>query len=193
MSQKKVLILAGDAVEALEVMYPYYRLLEEGCEVTIAAPSKKKLQTVVHDFTGWDTYEEKSGYLLEAHAAFRDVNAEEYDGLVIPGGRAPEYIRLDPHVGEIVKHFFLADKPVAAICHASLIFETIPEVIEGRSLTAYIACKPGVEMAGATYVANSTFHVDGNLVSAHAWPDLPVFMRSFMELLNASQAKENVS
>lgn len=113
------------------------------------------------------------------------MNAEEYDGLVIPGGRAPEYIRLDKKVQETVKHFFEAEKPVAAICHASLIFETIPEVIRGRSLTAYIACKPGVEMAGGTYVTDSTCHVDGNLVSAHAWPDLPAFMRAFMQLLNS--------
>lgn len=180
---KKVLMLAGDAVEALEVYYPYYRLLEEGYEVTLAGPSKKKLQTVVHDFTGWDTYKETPGYLIEANAAFSEVDPSEFDGLVIPGGRAPEYIRLDPKVQTIVKHFFEENKPVAAICHASLIFETIPEVLEGRTLTAYIACKPGVEMAGGTYVDDRTCHVDGNLVSAHAWPDLPSFMREYMNLL----------
>ncbi|HWO75154.1 MAG TPA: DJ-1/PfpI family protein [Bacillus sp. (in: firmicutes)] len=180
---KKVLILAGDAVEALEVFYPYYRLLEEGYEVTIAAPQKKKLQTVVHDFTGWDTYEEKLGYLLEANAVFSEVDPTEYEGLVIPGGRAPEYIRLEKDVQAIVKHFFEENKPIAAICHASLIFETIPEVLKGRTLTAYIACKPGVEIAGGNYVSESTSYVDGNLVSAHAWPDLPSFMREFLQLL----------
>lgn len=180
---KKILMLAGDAVEALEAFYPYYRLVEEGYEVTIAAPKKKKLQTVVHDFTGWDTYEEKAGYLLEAHAEFGDVDPKSFDGLVIPGGRAPEYIRLDEHVKKIVKHFFEENKPVAAICHASLIFEMMPEVMKGRTMTAYIACKPGVEAAGGTYVSDRTTYVDGNLVSAHAWPDLPEFMREFMKLL----------
>lgn len=180
---KNVLIVAGDAVEALEVYYPYYRLLEEGYHVTIAAPKKKKLNTVVHDFADWDTYVEKQGYLIEAHAAFADIDPSQYDGLVIPGGRAPEYIRLDADLQRIVRHFFEANKPIAAICHASLIFETMPDVLKGRSLTAYIACKPGVEALGATYVSDSTTHVDQNLVSAHAWPDLPVFMREFIRLL----------
>jgi protease I len=183
MMSKKVLIVTGDAVEALEVYYPYYRLLEEGYDVTIAAPKKKKLQTVVHDFTGWDTYEEKQAYLIEAHAAFADIDPTQYDAIVIPGGRAPEYIRLDADLQRIVRHFFEANKPIAAICHASLIFETMPDLLKGRSLTAYIACKPGVEALGATYVSDSTVHVDQNLVSAHAWPDLPGFMREFIRLL----------
>ncbi|WAA11002.1 DJ-1/PfpI family protein [Fervidibacillus albus] len=190
--EKNVLILAGDAVEALEVFYPFYRLLEEGYEVTIAAPKKKKLQTVVHDFTGWDTYEEKPGYLLEANVTFDEVDPEAFDGLVIPGGRAPEYIRLDPNVKKIVKHFFEANKPIAAICHASLIFETIPEVVKGRTMTAYIACKPGVEAAGGTYVSDRTTYVDENLVSAHAWPDLPTFMREFMKLLEKKTTMQQV-
>ena len=104
-------------------------------------------------------------------------------GIVIPGGRAPEYIRLDADLQRIVRHFFEANKPIAAICHASLIFETMPDLLKGRSLTAYIACKPGVEALGATYVSDSTIHVDQNLVSAHAWPDLPAFMREFLRLL----------
>lgn len=180
---KKVLIVTGDAVEALEVYYPYYRLLEEGVEVTIAAPKKKTLHTVVHDFTDWDTYTEKPGYLLEAHAAFADINPEEFDGLVIPGGRAPEYIRLDENLPKIVRHFFEANKPVAAICHASQVLEVVPDLVKGKNMTAYIACKPSVEAMGATYITE-TSHVDNNLVSAHAWPDLPVFMREFLKLLN---------
>ncbi|KXG08871.1 DJ-1/PfpI family protein [Anoxybacillus rupiensis] len=180
---KNVLIVAGDAVEALEIYYPYYRLLEEGYQVTIAAPKKKKLHTVVHDFANWDTYVEKQGYLIEAQAAFADIDPNDYDGLVIPGGRAPEYIRLDADLQRIVRHFFEANKPIAAICHASLIFETMPDVVKGRSLTAYIACKPGMEALGATYVSDRTIHVDQNLVSAHAWPDLPIFMREFIRLL----------
>ncbi|HEY8530242.1 MAG TPA: DJ-1/PfpI family protein [Paenibacillaceae bacterium] len=180
---KKVLILAGDAVEALEVYYPYYRCLEAGYDVTIAAPSKKKLQTVVHDFIeGVDTYIERTGYGIEAHEAFENIKPEEYDGLIIPGGRAPEYIRLNEHVPRIVKHFFDAGKPIAAICHAAQILSTIPEVLQGRELTAYIACKPEVKAAGGTYV-DKPLHVDRNLVSGHAWPDLPGFMREFIALL----------
>lgn len=180
---KKVLIIAGDAVEALEVYYPYYRCLEQGYDVTIAAPSVKKMQTVIHDFIdGMDTYVEKTGYGLEANAAFEDVNPDEFDGLIIPGGRAPEYLRLNDHVAKIVRNFFEADKPVAAVCHAAQIFAVIPDVIKGRELTAYIACKPEVQAAGATYVEEH-LHTEGNLVSGHAWPDLPGLMKGFIQLL----------
>lgn len=180
---KKVLIIAGDAVEALEVYYPYYRCLEQGYDVTIAAPSVKKMQTVIHDFIdGMDTYVEKTGYGLEANAAFEDVNPDEFDGLIIPGGRAPEYLRLNDHIAKIVRHFFEADKPVAAVCHAAQIFAVIPDVIKGRELTAYIACKPEVQAAGATYVEEH-LHTEGNLVSGHAWPDLPGLMKGFIQLL----------
>jgi protease I len=179
---KKVLIVTGDAVEALEVFYPYFRLLEADIEAVIAAPQKKKLNTVVHDFTDWDTYTEKPGYLLDAHVSFDEVNPEDFDGLVIPGGRAPEYIRLHPGLTQIVRHFFEQNKPVAAICHAAQVLETVSDVLKDRSLTAYIACRPSVENMGATYVTE-TLHVDGNLVSGHAWPDLPGFMREFLKLL----------
>lgn len=180
---KKVLIVTGDAVEALEIYYPYYRLLEEGFDVTIAAPKKKKLHTVVHDFADWDTFVEKPGYLIDAHASFAEIDPTQYDALIIPGGRAPEYIRLDENLPKIVRHFFEANKPVAAICHASLVLETLPDIMKGRNMTAYIACKPGVEAIGANYVSEPT-HVDNNFVSAHAWPDLPAFMREFIKLLN---------
>jgi protease I len=180
----KVLILTGDAVEALEVFYPYYRLLEEGHEAVIAAPKKKKLQTVVHDFEpGMDTFTEKWGYGLEAHVAFSDVRPEEYDGLIIPGGRAPEYIRMEKEVPSIVKHFFENNKPVGAICHAALVFSVVPEAVKGRKFTAFTTCRPEVEQLGATYVTD-TLHVEGNLVSGHAWPDLPGFMKEFLKLLN---------
>ncbi|MFJ7953155.1 DJ-1/PfpI family protein [Lysinibacillus sp. NPDC096418] len=177
---KNILIIAGDAVEALEIYYPYYRCLEAGYTVTIAAPSAKKLQTVLHDFVdGVDTYIERPAYGLEAHAAFEDVVPKQFDGLIIPGGRAPEYIRLNEYVPAIVRHFFEENKPVAAVCHAAQIFATIPEVLEGRELTAYIACKPEVQVAGGTYI-NANLHTDGNLVSGHAWPDLPGLMREFI-------------
>ncbi|PTX63165.1 protease I [Melghirimyces profundicolus] len=180
----KVLILTGDAAEALEVFYPYYRLLEEGHEVTIAAPTKKKLQTVVHDFEPhMETFTEKHAYGLEAHASFDEVKPEEFDGLIIPGGRAPEHIRMHERIPSIVKHFFDENKPVGAICHAALVFAVVPEVAKGRSMTAFSNCRPEVEQAGARYVEEH-LHTEGNLVSGHAWPDLPGFMKEFLKLLN---------
>lgn len=180
---KSVLILAGDAVEALEIYYPYFRCLEEGYEITIAASSAKKLHTVIHDFVGWETYTEKEGYLIDATSSFAEIRPEKYDGLIIPGGRSPEHIRLNEHVPPIVGHFFSANKPIAAVCHASLVLTTIPEHIKSREMTAYIACKPEVDAAGATYV-DTSLHIDGNLISGHAWPDLPGLMRAFIEKLN---------
>ena len=181
---KKVLIVTGDAVEALEVFYPYYRCLEEGYETTIAAPTKKVLNTVVHDFEDWETYTEKRGYKIEAHASFAEIDPADYDGLIIPGGRAPEYIRLNEHLPGIVAHFFETNKPIAVVCHGSLIFSTISEKLKGRTLTAYTACRPDVERMGAKYISEP-FHVEGNLISGHAWPDLPTIMKEFIKKLNA--------
>jgi len=180
---KKVLLITGDAVEALEVFYPYFRLQEAGIEAVIASPSKKTLHTVCHDFVGWETYTEKPAYQLESDAAFDDINPEEFDGLIIPGGRAPEYIRLNENVPRIVRHFVEMNKPIGAICHAVQVLEVMRHELSGRSMTAYIACKPSVESLGATYISKH-LHVDGNLVSGHAWPDLPGFMREFLKLLN---------
>jgi protease I len=182
---KKVLILTGDAAEVLEVYYPYFRLLEEGCEAIIASPTKKTLHTVVHDFVeGWDTYTEKPGHLLQSHIGFADVEPSDYDGLIIPGGRAPEYIRSDANLPRILRHFLEADKPVGAICHAAQVFAALKDnsFFEGRTMTAYNACRLDVEQLGANYAAD-TLHVDGKLVSGHAWPDLPGFMREFLKLL----------
>lgn len=180
----KILLIAGDAVEALEVYYPYFRVLEEGYEAVIASPKKKVLRTVVHDFEGWDTYTEKPGYQLESHLSFEDVNPEEYAGLIIPGGRAPEYIRLNEHIPRIVGHFFAENKPVASICHGVLVLHALKNNTHftGRNMTAYTACRPDVESLGAIY-PSETLCVDGNLVSGHAWPDLPGFMREFFKLL----------
>ncbi|GIP41427.1 protease [Paenibacillus sp. J31TS4] len=180
----KILLLAGDAVEALEIYYPYYRVLEEGYEAVIASPKKKVLRTVIHDFEGWDTYTEKPGYQLESHIAFADVDPSDYAGLVIAGGRAPEYIRLDENIPRIVGHFFETNKPVGAICHAALVLGVLPDksIFEGRKITAYTACRPDVAQLGAQY-SSETLCVDGNLVSGHAWPDLPGFMREFFRLM----------
>jgi deglycase len=180
----KILMLAGDAAESLEVMYPYQRLLEEGYEVVIAAPSKKKLQFVVHDFVdGYDTYTEKPGYTWPADLAFSDVKPEDYVALVIPGGRAPEYIRNDPDVQRIIKHFFGDNRPVAQICHAPLALAAAG-VLNGRRTAAYPALAPDVRAAGAQFI-DSEAVVDGNMVSARAWPDHPAWMREFIALLRS--------
>jgi len=181
----KVLIITGDGAEALEVMYPYQRLLEEGFEVDIAAPSAKKIQTVVHDVEeGWDTYSEKLGYKVEANLAFSDVKPEDYVALVVPGGRAPEYIRNDSDVQKIVRHFFKEDLPVAHLCHAPLVLAAAG-VLEGRETAAFPFLKPDVEQAGATFVDGGDV-VDGNMVSARAWFDHPTWMREFMRVLKTS-------
>jgi deglycase len=192
----KVLLLAGDAAESLEVLYPYQRLTEEGYEVQIAAPSKKKLQFVVHDFVdGYDTYTEKPGYTWEADLAFSDVDPAEYAALVIPGGRAPEYIRNDPDFQRIAKSFFSDDKPVAQLCHAPLALAPLG-VLEGRRTAAYPALEPDVTAAGAEYVDGAGV-VDGVMVSARAWPDHPAWMREFVRILREraplEQAQEAVA
>ena len=178
----KVLLLTGDAAESLEVMYPYQRLLEEGYEVDIAAPTKRKLQFVVHDFVdGFDTYTEKLGYTWDADLAFADVDPADYAALVIPGGRAPEYIRNDDDVKRIIRHFFDDSKPVAELCHAPLTLAAAG-VLEGRPTAAYPALEPDVQAAGAEFVDGAGV-VDGVLVSARAWPDHPEWMREFVRIL----------
>lgn len=180
----KILILAGDAAESLEVLYPYQRLREEGHEVHIAAPSKKRLQFVVHDFVeGYDTYTEKPGYTWPADLAFKDVDPAAYDALVIPGGRAPEYIRNDADCRRIIEHFFTQDKPVAQLCHAPLALAAAG-VLKGRRTAAYPALEPDVRAAGAEFV-DAEVVVDGLMVSARAWPDHPAWMREFVDILRS--------
>jgi protease I len=182
MSKPKILIVTGDAAESLEVMYPYQRLREEGYEVHIAAPSKKKLRFVVHDFEpGFDTYTEKPGYSWQADVAFSEVQPEDYAALVIPGGRAPEYIRNDKDCQRIVQHFFEREKPVAHLCHAPLVLAAAG-VLKGRRTAAYPALEPDIRSAGAQFV-DSEAVVDGMMVSARAWPDHPAWMREFIRLL----------
>jgi protease I len=178
----KVLMLTGDAGESLEVLYPYQRLREEGYEVHIAAPSKKKLQLVVHDFVeGFDTYTEKPGYTWQADVAFADVDPSDYVALVVPGGRAPEYIRNDADCRRIVEHFFGEAKPVAQLCHASQLLAAAG-VLKGRRTAAYPALEPDVAAAGGEFV-DAEAVVDGEMVSARAWPDHPGWMREFIRLL----------
>jgi deglycase len=182
MATPKVLILTGDAGESLEVMYPYQRLREEGYDVKIAAPTKKKLRFVVHDFEpGFDTYTEKPGYSWDADLAFAEVNPAEYAALVIPGGRAPEYIRNNKDCRRIVQDFMKREKPVAQICHASQIL-LAAGVLKGRRTAAYPALQPDVEAGGAEFVDNEAV-IDGMMISARAWPDHPAWMRAFIALL----------
>jgi len=189
---KRVLILTGDGAEVLEVYYPLYRVKEEGYEAVVAAPRKKTLHTVCHDFVeGWDTYTEKPAHQLPADIAFADVEPASFDALIIPGGRAPEFIRNDPELPRILRHFLENDKPVGAICHGAQLFLALADrsFFAGRTMTAYTACKLEVEALGAQY-ASGTLHVDGRLVTGHAWPDLPGFMREFLNLLRQPSGKE---
>ncbi|GIF04160.1 DJ-1/PfpI family protein [Actinoplanes siamensis] len=180
----KILLLTGDAAEDLEVMYPYQRLLEEGYEVDIAAPAAKRLQFVVHDFVdGFDTYTEKPGHTWSADLGFADVDPGGYAALVLPGGRAPEYIRNDQDCLRIVRHFFESDKPVAALCHGPLVLAAAG-VLDGRTASAYPACAPDVRAGGGTWV-DSAAQVDGVLVTGRAWPDHPYWMREFLNVLRA--------
>lgn len=182
MPTPKVLILTGDAAESLEVMYPYQRLREEGYEVHIAAPSKKKLHFVVHDFEpGYDTYTEKPGYSWDADVAFADVDPCQYAAMVVPGGRAPEYIRNNPDCLRIVRDFFEKEKPVAQLCHAPLVLMAAG-VLKGKRTAAYPALEPDIKAAGAQFV-NSEAVIDGVMVSARAWPDHPAWMREFVRVL----------
>lgn len=178
----KILLITGDAAEDLEVMYPYQRLLEEGHEVHIAAPAVKKLQFVVHDFVdGFDTYTEKPGHSWPADIAFAQADPAEYDALVLPGGRAPEYLRNDPDCQRLVQHFASARKPIAALCHGPLILAAAG-VLSGRTCSAYPALAPDIEAVGGKFV-DSEAYVEDNIVTGRAWPDHPAWMREFLRLL----------
>ncbi len=187
---KRILMLVGDYVEDYEVMVPFQALQMVGHTVEAVCPNKKageQVRTAVHDFEGDQTYSEKRGHNFTLNADFDAVDEAAYDALVIPGGRAPEYIRLDPRVLEIVRHFHSADKPIAAICHGALVL-VAAGVLEGRSCSCYPAVGPDVERAGGRYVevAMDEAHVDGNLVSAPAWPAHPRWLARFLERLEAT-------
>jgi protease I len=184
----RILLVAGDATESLDTWYPYLRLREEGIEVHIAAPRKKILNSVVHDFEpGWDTYVEKPGYRIPADIAFKDIRPQEYDGIVLSGGRAPEYLRNNAQLQKIVKHFVERKKPIAALCHGSLILAAV-DAIRDRTIATYEALAPDMERAGAKF-KNTEVAVDGNLVTSRTWMDLPFFMREFLRVLHVAEKK----
>lgn len=186
---KKILFLTGDFTEDYETMVPFQMLEMVGYEVHAVCPDKKKgdtVKTAIHDFEGDQTYSEKPGHNFALNYSFADVNVEDYSGLVIAGGRAPEYLRLNDRVLEIVKHFFSKNLPVAAICHGIQIL-TAANVVNGRKLTAYPAVGPEVTLAGGEFqsIAVNEAYVDGNLVTSPAWPAHANFIREFLKVMGA--------
>ena len=186
MSQN-ILMLVGDYVEDYEVMVPFQALQMVGHEVHAACPDKSEgdtVRTAIHDFEGDQTYSEKRGHNFALNATFEEVDETAYDALCLPGGRAPEYIRLNDRVLEITRHFAEADKPLAAICHAAQILAAA-DVLEGRRCSAYPACAPDVEAAGGTFVDVDMTEAgtDGNLVTGPAWPAHPAWLAQFLEVL----------
>ncbi len=187
MAQKRILLLAGDYVEDYEIMVPFQALQMVGHTVHAVCPGKKSGETVrtaIHDFEGDQTYSEKRGHNFTLNETFDDIKPETYDALLIPGGRAPEYLRLNAKVLEIVRHFFKENKPVAAICHAAQILAAAG-VLQGRRCSCYPAVSPDVWAAGATYmeVPMDQACVDQNLVTAPAWPAHPAWLAAFLTVL----------
>lgn len=184
---KKLLMLVGDYVEDYEVMVPFQTLLTVGHSVDAVCPDKlagDHVLTAIHDFEGAQTYSEKPGHRFTLNATFADIKPEDYDGLVIPGGRAPEYLRTMPGVLALVQHFARADKPIAAICHGAQLLAAAG-VIRGKKVSAYPACAAEVELAGASYanIAVTEAITDGQLVTAPAWPAHPAWMAQFLVVL----------
>lgn len=187
MAGKKILMICGDYCEDYETMVPFQALLAVGHTVHAVCPDKvagDHIKTAIHDFEGAQTYSEKPGHNFTLNASFKEVKAAQYDALVLPGGRGPEYLRNNADVVAMVRHFFEHDKPVAAICHAAQLLAGA-KVLSGRSCAAYPACRVEVELAGGTYmdIAVDKAHTDRNLVSAPAWPAHPDWIAQFLAVL----------
>jgi protease I len=184
---KKILQLVGDFAEDYEVMVPFQALQMVGHTVHAVCPDKKAgdtIRTAIHDFEGDQTYSEKRGHNFALNATFADIKPEDYDALVISGGRAPEYLRLNERVLDIVRHFFKANKPVGAVCHGAQIL-TAAGVVKGRTVSAYPAVGPEVTIAGGTFanIGIADAVTDGNLVTAPAWPAHPAWLAQFLKVL----------
>lgn len=184
---KRVLMLAGDFVEDYEVMVPYQALMSIGIHVDVVCPDKKAgdvIPTAIHDFEGDQTFTEKRGHNFTLNKSFSAIDPYDYDGLYICGGRAPEYIRLNPRVLEITRFFFEKKLPVAAICHGIQIL-TVADVLAGRTLTAYESIGPDIALAGGTYkkIAPDKAITDGNLTTSPAWPGHPAILYEFYKML----------
>lgn len=190
MAAKKILIIVGDFVEDYEVMVPFQALQMVGHQVDAVCPGRaagETVKTAVHDFEGDQTYTEKPGHRFKLTATFDDVNPSRYDALVIPGGRAPEYLRLDEKVLSMVRHFAETDKPIAAICHGLQLLAAAG-ILKGKSCTAYPACSPEVTLAGGTFrsIAVDDAMTDGKLVTAPAWPAHPAWLAQFLNVLGTT-------
>jgi protease I len=193
MKPAKLLLLAGDFVEDYEIMVPFQALQMVGHTVDAVCPGKKKgeqVRTAIHDFEGDQTYSEKRGHNFTLNATFDEIRAADYDGLVVPGGRAPEYLRLNEKVLDIVRHFDKAGKPIAALCHGPQILAAAG-VLKGRKVNCYPACSPEVGLAGGTYVKVEITDavVDGKLVTGPAWPAHPAWLAKFLVVLEAHMAE----
>ncbi|MBW6391842.1 DJ-1/PfpI family protein [Billgrantia antri] len=187
MPAKRLLLMCGDFAEDYETMVPFQALKAVGHRVDAVCPDKRagdSIATAIHDFEGDQTYSEKPGHRFTLNADFATVEPADYDGLVIAGGRAPEYLRLNDKVIALVRHFFSADKPVAAICHGAQLLAAA-RVLEGRTCSAYPACRPEVELAGGRYadIAVDDAVTDGKLVTAPAWPAHPAWLAQFLSVL----------
>ena len=188
MAAKKILMLVGDYVEDYEVMVPFQALLMVGHTVHAVCPDKTAGQTVrtaIHDFEGDQTYSEKPGHNFVLNFDFADVREQDYDALLIPGGRSPEYLRLNDNVLELVQAFHQSGKPIAAVCHGAQLLAAVEGVLKGRKVSAYPACAPEVRLAGGEFVDIDVHaaHVDGNLVTAPAWPAHPSWLAAFLTVL----------
>jgi protease I len=193
MTTAKLLMLVGDYVEDYEVMVPFQALQMVGHTVHAICPDKESgefVRTAIHDFEGDQTYSEKPGHKFVLNASFAEINQEDYDALVIPGGRAPEYLRLNPRVLKMVRYFAEAGKPIAALCHGPQILAAAG-VIKGKRLNAYPACQPDVELAGGTFVPLEITGAiaDGKLVTGPAWPAHPAWLAKFLEVLEQHLSK----
>ena len=178
----RAIMLTGDAAEELDVMYPLYRVREAGWDCDVAALSRRDVQLVIHDFDpNSDAYTEKNGRKLPVDLAFSEVEVERYQALIIPGGRAPEYIRVDPDVRRITEWFFAKDLPVGTICHGPQV-PAVYGLLQGRRTASFPPLTGDMENAGAT-VVDAPDVVDGNMVSCRGWPDMPEWSRAFMAVL----------
>ena len=187
MAAKKILFLTGDFAEDYETMVPFQALLMLGHTVHAVCPGKKSgetIKTAIHDFEGDQTYTEKPGHLFALNASFDEVSPADYDALMIAGGRAPEYLRLNDKVIACVRHFAEAGKPVAAVCHGAQLLAAA-DVIRGKRISAYPACAPEVKLAGGEYadIAVTDAVTDGQFVTAPAWPAHPAWLAQFVKLL----------
>lgn len=183
---EKVLLVIGDAAEVFDTLYPLHRIREDGYQVLVAGPEKRTYHLVQHDtHPDWDITIESPGYHLDSDIAFRDIVPEESLGLVISGGRAPEYLRYDPDLIAVVRHFFERQKPVASLCHGIEVLATA-DVIRGKEVATVPKCRFDAEVCGGTFVDREVVIAD-NLVTARTWHDNWAFLREYMKLLNAAR------